>query len=157
MKGDPSPTWLRKYQEDDEEESVTKSAIKELEIFVSETFYKFFPFIIIFFFYHFFLHFFYPRNLSTPMHIHTHDPHPRPTTSTHYPRPTTFSYTRFSGAAYPIHEYRVSQKFVPLITRDIIFDRRYTYSRNFLKMFIALPSTYIRKVNIRHALLCLLS
>ena len=27
---------------------------------------------------------------------HTHDPHshPRPTTSTHYPRPTTFSYTQ---------------------------------------------------------------
>ena len=28
---------------------------------------------------------------------------------------------------------------------------------NFLKMFIALLSTYIRKVNIRHSLLCLLS
>ena len=33
-------------------------------------------------------------------HFFTHDiyplPHPRPTTSTHYPRPTTFSYTRRS-------------------------------------------------------------
>ena len=32
---DPSPTWLRKYREDDEEEAVTKTAIKELMIFVS--------------------------------------------------------------------------------------------------------------------------
>ena len=35
VKGDPSPTWLRKYREDDEEEAVTKTAIKELQIFVS--------------------------------------------------------------------------------------------------------------------------
>ena len=64
----------------------------------------------IFFFYTFFTHEIYP---------HPH-PHPGPTPTTHdlYPLPTTFSYTRFSGAAYPIHEYRVSQKFVPLITRD---------------------------------------
>ena len=34
------------------------------------------------FFYTFFTHDIYPH------------PHPRPTTSTHYPRPTTFSYTR---------------------------------------------------------------
>ena len=34
MKGDPSPTWLRKYQEEDEEEAVRR-AIKESEIFVS--------------------------------------------------------------------------------------------------------------------------
>ena len=103
----------------------------------------------IFFFYTFFTHEIYP---------HPH-PHPGPTPTTHdlYPLPTTFSYTRFSGAAYPIHEYRVSQKFVPLITRDIIFDRNYTSAWNFLKMFTALMSTYIRKVNIRHALLCLLS
>ena len=33
VKGDPSPTW--KYREDDEEEAVTKTAIKELQIFVS--------------------------------------------------------------------------------------------------------------------------
>ena len=30
---------------------------------------------------------------TTFTHTHTHDPHPRSTTSTHYPRPTTFSYT----------------------------------------------------------------
>ena len=34
VKGDPSPTWLRKYQEEDEEEAV-KRTIKESEIFVS--------------------------------------------------------------------------------------------------------------------------
>ena len=34
VKVDPSPTWLRKYQEEDEEEAV-KRAIKESEIFVS--------------------------------------------------------------------------------------------------------------------------
>ena len=53
--------------------------------------------------------------------------------------------------------YRVSQKFVPLITGDITFDRNYTSAWNFLTTFIALLSTYIRKFNVRHALLCLLS
>ena len=32
VRGDPSPTWLRKYQEEDEKEAV-KRAIKESEIF----------------------------------------------------------------------------------------------------------------------------
>ena len=53
--------------------------------------------------------------------------------------------------------YRVSQKFVPLITCDITFDRNYTSAWYFLKTFIALLSTYIQKVSICHALLCLLS
>ena len=35
VKGEPSPKWLRKYREEDEEEALTKRAIKELEIFVS--------------------------------------------------------------------------------------------------------------------------
>ena len=35
VKGGPSPTKLRKYQEEDEEEALTKKTIKELEIFVS--------------------------------------------------------------------------------------------------------------------------
>ena len=35
VKGEPSPTWLRKYQEEDEEEAATKRAIKGLEIFSS--------------------------------------------------------------------------------------------------------------------------
>ena len=34
MKGDPSPRWLRKYREEDEEEAV-KMAMKESEILVS--------------------------------------------------------------------------------------------------------------------------
>ena len=34
VKGEPSPTCVRKYQEEDEEEAVTKRAIKQLEIFV---------------------------------------------------------------------------------------------------------------------------
>ena len=51
----------------------------------------------------------------------------------------------------------MSQKFVPLITCDITFDRNYTSAWNFLKTFIALLITYIRKVNIQHALLCLIS
>ena len=53
--------------------------------------------------------------------------------------------------------YRVSQKFVPLITCDITFDRNYTSAWYFLKTFIALLSIYIRKVSIQHTLLCLLS
>ena len=44
VKGDPSPMWLRKYQEEDEEEAVIR-AIKESEILVSEIFYNFFVFI----------------------------------------------------------------------------------------------------------------
>ena len=73
---------------------MTKKAIKELEVFVSQIFYTFFLFISFFqlpyfiiFFYTFFTHNIYP---------HPH-PHPRPTTSTHYPRPTTFSYTPRNG------------------------------------------------------------
>ena len=39
---------------------------------------------------------FYPRHLPTlTPTTHTHDPRPQPTT--HYPRPTTFSYTRGAG------------------------------------------------------------
>ena len=65
VKEDPSPTLLRKHQEEDEEESVKSRAIKESDIFV---FYLFFNYFTLSFF---FLYFFYPR----------------------HPRPTTFSYT----------------------------------------------------------------
>ena len=34
-KEDPSPTWLRKYQEEDEEEAAKSRTIKESEIFAS--------------------------------------------------------------------------------------------------------------------------
>ena len=73
-------------QEEDEEEAVTKKAIKELEIFVLQIFCNFFLFIFFFnyftlslFFYTFFTHDIYPH------------PHPQPTPTTHelYPRPTT--------------------------------------------------------------------
>ena len=54
--------------------------------------------------------------------------------------------------------YRVSPKFVPLVTCDITVDRNYTSAWYFLKTFIALLSIYIRTViSIRHTLLCLLS
>ena len=68
-------------QEEDEEEAVTKKAIKELEIFVSQILYNFFLFISFFqllyfitFFYTFFTHDIYPH------------PHTRPTPSTLDPR-----------------------------------------------------------------------
>ena len=81
MKGETSPTWLRKYREEDEEEAVTKRAIKKLEIFVSikyfTTFSIYFFFFQLFLRYHFFPYFFNPR----------HSPTPTPTTSIHYPRP----------------------------------------------------------------------
>ena len=46
-----------------------------------------------------------------------------------------------------VEKYRVSQKFVPLITRDITFDRNYTSARNFLNTFIALLSTYVKLIS----------
>ena len=76
--------------QEEDEEAVTKKAIKELEIFVSQIFYNFFLFISFFqllYFITFFLYFFYPRHLPTPT--------PTPTTLTHDPRPTTFSYTPY--------------------------------------------------------------
>ena len=79
---------MRVPQEEDEEEAVTKKAIKELEIFISQIFYSFFLFISFFqllYYITLFLYFFYPRHLPTPT--------PTTTTSTHDPRPTTFSFT----------------------------------------------------------------
>ena len=42
-------------------------------------------------------------------------PHPRPTTSTHYPRPTTFSYTR---KCINIHGHRRTGNFLPGVAVD---------------------------------------
>ena len=67
-------------QEEDEEEAVTKKAIKELEIFVSQIFYNFFQLL-------YFITFFYTFFLPTTF-THTHDP-----------GPTTFSYTRCAQKA----------------------------------------------------------
>ena len=82
VKGDPSLTWLRKYQEEDEEEAV-KRAIKESEVFVSWYFTTFF---YLFFLNYCVLSFFSILFVPTTF-THTHDP-----------RPTAFSYTR-SGLA----------------------------------------------------------
>ena len=63
---------------------MTKKAIKELEIFVSQIFYNFFLFISFFsitLLYHFFSILFLPTTFT---HTHTHDPRPLPTT--HDPR-----------------------------------------------------------------------
>ena len=59
-------------QEEDEEEAVTKKAIKELEIFVSQIFYNFFLFIY-FFQSLYFIIFFSIHFLATKF-THTHDP-----------------------------------------------------------------------------------
>ena len=86
VKGDPSPTWLRRYQEQDEEEAV-KKAIKESKVFVSKIFYNFFSFIffqlLYRFFYTSFTHDIYPHP-----HPHPHT-HPRPTTHDLYSLPKT--------------------------------------------------------------------
>ena len=71
------------------------------------------------------------------------------------PPPPTYNFS--NGSSLRRLAYRVCQKFVPPNTCDITFDRNYTSAWNFVKSFIALLSTYIRKVYIRHALLCLLS
>ena len=70
--------------QEEDEEAVTKKAIKELEIFFSQIFYNFFQSISFFQLLYF---------ITYILYFFTHDiyphPHPRPTTSTHDPRPTT--------------------------------------------------------------------
>ena len=82
VKGETSPTCLRKYREEDEEEAVAKRAIKELEI----SFHKHFTIFSIYYYYYFIIifHTFFTHD------IYPH-PHPRPTPTTHdlYPLPTT--------------------------------------------------------------------
>ena len=76
--------------QEEDEEAVAKKAIKELEIFDSQILYNFFlliPFFQLLYFITFFYTFFYPRHLPTP------------TTHTHDPRPTTFSYTQHTVCA----------------------------------------------------------
>ena len=75
VKGDPSPTWLRKYQEEDEEEAV-KRAIKE-------SFHEYFTTFCYLFFLNYFRLSFFSYSLYPRVYPH---PHPRPT-------PTTFSNT----------------------------------------------------------------
>ena len=59
--------------QEEDEEAVTKKAIKELEIFFSQIFYNFF-------FYFTLSLISYTFSPTTFTHTHTHDPHPRPTT-----------------------------------------------------------------------------
>ena len=61
-------------QEEDEEEALTKKAIKELEIFVSQIFYNFFLFISPFFSISLLYHFFSILFLATTF-THTHTTH----------------------------------------------------------------------------------
>ena len=94
VKGDPSPTRLRRNQEEDEEGAV-KRAVKESRFsfhkyFITFFIYFYYYFLSITLLYHFFYTFLYPRHLPTP----TRD-RPTPSTHDHYPRPTTFSYTPF--------------------------------------------------------------
>ena len=105
-------------QEGDEEEAVTKKAIKELEIFVSQIFYNFFLFISFFqllYFITFFLYFFYPRLLPTPtLTTHTHDP-----------RPTTFSYTPGSLTLHLSISYVSSESSKPSV--ECVCSRQYLF------------------------------
>ena len=48
--------------------------------------------------------------------------------------------------------YRVSQKFVPLISCTITFDQNFIFTWNFSKMFISLSSTCIQNFSNWHAL-----
>ena len=83
VKGEPSPTWLRKNRGEDEEETGRNGQSRSWRFSFHKyftTFFSLFRFIDYFYFIIFFYTFF------------THNLHPRPTTSTHYPRPTTFSY-----------------------------------------------------------------
>ena len=99
VKGDPSPTWLRRYQEQDEEEAV-KKAIKESKVFVSKIFYNFFSFIIFSITLSFFLYFFYPRHLPTPTHTPTTH-NPRPLLTTQDPRHLGLVQTPYFSCAEP--------------------------------------------------------
>ena len=108
MKGEPSPTWLRKYQEEDEEEAVTKRAIKEWRSSFHKYFTTFFYlflffnyFILYYFFYSFFTHDIYPHPHPWPT-THTHDPRPLPTT--YDPRHlATLTQVKFSAKPNQLH------------------------------------------------------
>ena len=38
LKGDPSPTWLRRYQEEDEEEAVKRAIKESVKVTISQSF-----------------------------------------------------------------------------------------------------------------------
>ena len=98
---------------EDEEEAKTKKAIKELEVFVSQTFYSFFLFISFFQLLYFIIFFctFFTHDINPHPHphprptTHTHDPRP----TTHDPRPTTFRYTckRYSALSVRMRLFKL--------------------------------------------------
>ena len=83
VKGEPSPTWLRKNWGEDEEETGRNGQSRSWRFSFHKYFTTFF-FLFLFIDYFYSIIFFYT--------FFTHNLHPRPTTSTHYPRPTKFSY-----------------------------------------------------------------
>ena len=90
MKGEPSPTGRGRRSRDEKgNQGVGDTRFTNILQLFSIYFFFFNYFTLSLFFYAFFTHDIYP-------HPHPH-PHPRPTPTTHdlYPRPTTFSYTRF--------------------------------------------------------------
>ena len=89
VKGDPSPTWLYKETSGRGRRRSREKGNQEVGDFrfinILQLFSIFFSITLL---YYFFLHFIYPRHLPTStIRTGTH------TTSTHYQRPTTFSYT----------------------------------------------------------------
>ena len=83
VKGEPSPTWLRKNRGEDEEETGRNGQSRSRRFSFHKYFTTFFS-LFLFIDYFYSIIFFYT--------FFTHNLHPRPTTSNHYPRPTTFSY-----------------------------------------------------------------
>ena len=80
VKVEPSPTWLRKYQEEDRKRSPEKGnqGVGDSRSITFKIFVLFF--ISINFLYHFFLYIFHPRHLPTPPTT-THDLYLLPTIS----------------------------------------------------------------------------
>ena len=90
MKWEPSPTGRGRRRSRDAKGNQEVGDFRFTNILELFSIYFFFSITLL---YHSFSILFLPTTFT---HTHTHDPHPRPTTSTHYPRPTTFSYTRLA-------------------------------------------------------------
>ena len=91
-------------------------------------------FSIYYYYYYYFLSFF-PYFFTHDIYPH---PHPRPTTSTHYPRPTTFSYTPF------IPEYLILRHKTITNTGTIknLFGTNSTILNNFSKVILQLSLVF---------------
>ena len=127
MKGEPSPTG-RGRRSRDEKGNQGVGDIRFTNKYFTPFFYSFLflnYFTLSLFFYTFFTH-----------DIYAH-PHPRPTTSTDDPRPTTFSYTRANA---------IPQKFCPLCDKQVIASALGQLRINFtciFKVFPKLPESRI--------------